>query len=65
MIQKEDYRSKNWFKNRELAIQKIGYQIEEWIEELVLDAVQDYVDSRQFEEDACDHCREAGWKEPE
>jgi len=64
MIHKEDYRSKNWFKNRELAIQKISYQIEEWIEELALDAVDDYIASKQFEEDACDYCREIGWEEP-
>ena len=62
---KPSYRGKRWTQDRDDAINRISNTLEEEIEALVNDAIQDYIDSNQFEEDASDYCREAGWKEPQ
>ena len=39
--------------------------IEIMVGDLVADAIQNYIDSVQFGEDACEYCRKQGWKEPD
>jgi len=57
--------SRVWNRQKDEAIRKIGYSIDEWIDELAVTAIDDYRDSTQFEKDACEYCREQGWREPE
>lgn len=58
------YRGKRWAQDRDKAILKISYALEEAIEELVSNAIQDYIDCEQFEENASEYCRKEGWREP-
>lgn len=37
--------------------------IKKMLSDLVEAAIQDYCDSDKFEEDACEYCREIGWRE--
>ena len=60
-----EHRGKHWGRDKDKAITKIGYQIDEWIEELVSLAIQSYIDSEDFEREACDYCSGMGWRLPE
>ena len=70
-MKSSEYRSKYWSDTKRKALRRIYNIFEkdafeaEITEELVSQAIQDYIDSNHFEEDACDYCREQGWREPD
>lgn len=55
----------SWERVLEGVLGDIKRQIEDGIREVVDQALADYQDSKDFEEDACGYCRDLGWKEPE
>ena len=59
-----DMRGKLWSKDKDRALERISSTIDEWVEELVSQAIQDYIESDQFCSDASEYCREQGWREP-
>ena len=60
-----DYRGQEWDRAKSKALDRVVGYIDEWLEELVSRAIDDYIDSSKFIEDAETFCREQGWKEPE
>jgi len=63
-VKASEYRSRIWPLNKITTIDDIQTSISEWIEQLVSDVIEDYIQSDQFVEDASDYCRDQGWKEP-